>query len=174
MQYFFGRLRWLPLVLLLASCGGGSSTSGGSGGGGSATPFTGSWFLVATLNVNIGGTATFLTDSSEVIVGAGGNAVVTETDSECSLNVFVNGDVMTYETTCIFTATVDDVTAPCELTAVARAPIRGQQGNARASASFGPETRVCSGAAASFAGTLVARQGTAPDTDTNGDTDDET
>lgn len=145
------------LVLALAGCGGGSSESGGTASG-SATPFTGPWFLVATLNVNVGGTATFLTDTSQVVVGASGNSVVTETDSECSLNVVVNGDVMTYETTCVFTATSEDATAPCVLTLRSRANIRGTPGNAQLSGSFGPETRACSGAAVSYTGNLVGNQ----------------
>lgn len=160
MQHIFSRLWFLPLAAALAGCGGGSSESGGTG---SATPFTGPWFLVATLSVNIGGTATFLTDTTRIVVGADGKAVITGTDSECSLDVFVNGDVMTYETTCIFTATSDDATAPCELTLRTRAGISGSQGNARLSSSFGPDTEVCSGAAASYAGNLVGSQNEPPD-----------
>lgn len=150
---------------MLAGCGGGSSDSGGAAAG-SATPFTGSWHLVATFNVNVGGTATFLTDTSRMVVGAGGDTVVAETDSECSLDVVVNGDVMTYETTCVFTATSEDTTAPCVLTLRTRATIRGAQGNARLSSSFGPDTEVCSGAAASYAGNLVGSQAGPPDTAT--------
>lgn len=172
MHHFCRRFRFLPLVAMLAGCGGGSSDSGGGAAAG-ATPFTGSWHLVATFNVNVGGTATFLTDTSRVVVGAGGNAVVAETDSECSLNVVVNGDVMTYETTCVFTATSEDTTAPCVLTLRTRAAIRGTQGNARLSSSFGPDTEVCSGAAASYAGNLVGSQAGPPDTGTESGTGDE-
>lgn len=163
MQYLVRASRFLPLVLLLAGCGGGSS--GSSGAAGSDTPYTGPWFLVATLNVNIGGTATFLSDSSRVVVGASGNAVVTETDSECSVNVFVNGDVMTYETTCVFTATSDDATVPCTLTLRSRATIRGVPGSANLSGSFGPKTVVCSGAAAAYTGNLVGSQSGPPNAD---------
>lgn len=157
------------LMLALAGCGGGSSESGGTATG-SATPFTGPWFLVATLNVNVGGTATFLTDTSQVVVGASGNSVVTQTDSECSLNVVVNGDVMTYETTCVFTATSDDATAPCVLTLRSRAKIRGTPGDGQLSGSFGPETRACSGAAVSYTGNLVGNQNGPPDTGNGSDT----
>lgn len=143
--------------MVLAGCGGGSSESG-SMATGSATPFTGPWFLVATLNVNVGGTATFLTDTSRVVVGASGNSVITETDSECGLNVVVNGDVMTYETTCVFTAASEDASAPCVLTLRSRARIRGTPGDAQLSGSFGPETRACSGAAVSYTGNLVGNQ----------------
>lgn len=172
MHYIVRRLFLLPLVAALAGCGGGSSDSGAAAG---ATPFTGTWFLVVTLNVNVGGTATFLTDTSRVVVGAAGNAVVTETDTECSLNVSVNGNIMTYETTCIFTATTGDASAPCTLKLRTRATIRGAQGNARLSSSFGPKTEACSGAAASYTGTLVGSQAGFPDgggtgDDTDGDT----
>ncbi len=163
MQHILRRLWLLLLAAALAGCGGGSSESGGTG---SATPFTGTWFLVATFNVNIGGTATFLTDTTRVVVGADGNAVITGTDSECSLDVFVNGNVMTYETTCVFTATSDDATAPCVLTLRSRAGISGPPGGARLSGSFGPDTEVCSGAAASYAGNLVGNQDGPPETTT--------
>lgn len=129
---------------------------------------------MATLNVNVGGTATFFTDTSRVVVGAGGNAVVTETDSECSLNVFVNGDVMTYETTCVFTATSGDASAPCVLKLRTRATIRGTPGDAKLSSSFGPRTEVCTGVAASYTGTLLGSQGSPPDTGTGGDDETET
>lgn len=170
MLYPCRRLLGLPLAAMLAACGGGSSDSGGAATGG-ATPFTGPWFLAATLNVNIGGTATFLTDTSRVVVGAGGNAVVTETDSECSLNVAVNGNLMTYETTCVFTAASDDATAPCVLTLRTQATIRGTPGNANLSSSFGPETEVCRGGAASYAGNLVGNQTGPPDTGNGSDTE---
>lgn len=171
MQQLLRRLFVPSLAALLAGCGGGDSESGAAAG--SATPFTGAWFLRATFNVNVGGTATFLTDESRVVVGAGGNAVVTETDSECGLDVFVNGDVMTYETTCVFTATTGDTTAPCVLKIRTRATIRGTPGNANLSSSFGPRTEVCSGAASSYTGNLVGSQGAPPDdgNGTDGNTD---
>jgi hypothetical protein len=168
-QHILRRFCFPTLVALVAGCGGGSSESGT----GSATPFTGTWFLAATFNVNVGGTATFVTDTSRVVVGASGNAVITNTDSECSLNVFVNGDVMTYETTCVFTATSEDATAPCVLTLRTRAPMRGAPGDGRLSSSFGPDTEVCSGAAVSYAGNLVGSQSGPPGVDTGGDSGDD-
>lgn len=108
----------------------------------------GPWFLAATLNVDIGGTATFLTDTSRVMVGADGNAVITGRDSECGLKVFVNGDVMTYETTCLFTAISGDATVPCTLTLRSRVTIRGATGTAPLSGSFGLQTGICRGVAA--------------------------
>ncbi|MFZ0488213.1 MAG: hypothetical protein WAL83_14550, partial [Arenicellales bacterium] len=134
------RKMWLPLALALAGCSGGSSDSGAAAG--SATPFTGNWFIMATLNVNVAGTATFLTDTTKFIVGASGNAVIMETDSECGLNIRVNNNILTYETTCIFTATSGNTSAPCVLTLRAQAPIRGPQGSAVVSTSFGPKTEV--------------------------------
>lgn len=154
-------LRLSPFILLLAACGGGNSESGGAGG---STPFIGNWFLAATLNVNVGGTATFLTDTTRVVVGASGNAVIANTDSECGLNIHIDNNILIYRTTCVFTAASGDATAPCVLTLETRAAIRGPQGSAQASSSFGPETRACSGAAVSYTGNLVARQGTGPDT----------
>ncbi|HSH42240.1 MAG TPA: hypothetical protein VK973_08980 [Arenicellales bacterium] len=160
------------LALAVAGCGGGSSDSGAAAG--SATPYSGAWNLVATLNVNIAGNATFLTDTSRVVIGASGNSVITDTDSECSLDVVVNGDIMTYETSCVFTATSDDATAPCVLKLKTRARIRGTPGSAQLSSSFGPDTVVCSGAAASYTGTLVGSQGEPPDDGTNVDDGGET
>lgn len=155
-----------PLALMLAHCGGGDSDSGGGGNAG-ATSFTGDWILRAVFNVNLGGTAHTVEDTTEVVVGASGNAVIADTDSECSLNVFVNNRVMTYETTCTFTATSDDASAPCSLTIRARGSIRGSPGNGRVSAPFGPDTVVCSGAAVSYSGNLVGSQGTEPDAGTD-------
>lgn len=169
MHQVLHRLWLLSIAAMVAGCGGGDSNSGAATG--SATPFTGTWFLAATFNVNIAGTATFLTDTSRVVVGAGGNAVVAETDSECGLNVAVNGDVMTYETTCVFTATTGDTSAPCVLELSTRARIRGAPGSARLSSSFGPETVVCRGAATSYAGNLVGSQTAPPDTGTGAEDD---
>lgn len=160
----------LTIVPLLTQCGSGSSDSGASASPG-ATPFNGVWTLVATLNVNLGGTATFLTDTSEVEVGRDGNVAVRSTDSECSLDVTVSGDVMTYETQCIFTATSEDASAPCTLTLVTRARIRGTPGDANLFGSFGPETEVCRGVAVSYTGNLVGNQGEADDQDTVNGTD---
>lgn len=172
---FFYRYGLLPLALVLAGCSGGNNSNSGAAAG--RTPFTGPWFLVATLNVNVAGAATFLTDTTRIVVGADGNVVITSTDSECSLNIVFNANVITYVTTCLFTATTEDATAPCSLTLRATAIIRGPAGSARASGSFGPRTDVCSGVAVSYAGNLVANQGGAPADDmddmddTNGDTD---
>jgi len=146
----------LPLALALASCGGGSSESGGGAAG--ATPYTGPWFLTATVNVNIEGATSSIRENSEIVVGASGNAVVAKTDSDCSLSIVVNGDVMTYETTCVFTAASGDASVPCVLTLRSRAKIRGAPGNGQLSGSFGPETEVCRGAAVSYAGNLIGNQ----------------
>lgn len=154
----------LPLTLMVASCGGGNSESGAVAG---RTPFTGPWFLVATLSINIAGTATSLTDTTEVVVGASGNVVITNTDSDCSLKISFSGDLITYETTCLFTAVTEDGSVPCSLTLKATAIIRGPVGSALASGSFGPRTEVCSGVAVSYAGNLVANQGGDPNEGNN-------
>lgn len=158
------RNTWLVVALALAGCSGGGSDSGAASG--SATPFTGEWFIVATLNVNIAGTATLLTDTTRFVVGASGNAVITETDSECGLKIYLNDNILTYESTCIFTATSGDTSAPCVLTLRAQAQIRGPQGRALVSDSFGPKTEVCRGVAASYTGNLVGGEGSGPSTGT--------
>jgi hypothetical protein len=163
------RLRniWLlPFALTLASCSGGGTDTGAASGG--ATPFTGKWYVVATLNVNVGGTATVVTDTTQFIVGAAGNAVLTGTDSQCRLDISVNNNILNYQTTCVFSATsatgssTTSSTAACVLTVRTQAPIRGPQGSAKVSGSFGPKTEVCSGAAVSYSGNLVGAEGTAP------------
>lgn len=168
MQNKIRTLCLLSILPLLAQCGSGSSDSGASASPG-ATRFSGVWTLVATLNVNLGGNATFLTDTSEVVVNPNGRVVVRQTDSECGLNIAVNGDIMTYETQCVFTATSGDTSAPCTLTMVARAPITGTPGTTTLSGTFGPETRVCRGVATSFTGNLVGNRESL-----EGDTGDDT
>jgi hypothetical protein len=143
-------------MLVMASCGGGSSSGGGIETGG--TPYTGLWQLIATLNVNVGGTQTFITDTSQVFVRQDGVTEVRQTDSQCSLDVGVIGDVMTYRTSCIFTVTNEDLSTSCTLTLTTRAMIRGAPGDGNLSASFGPKTEACRGVAAAFTGNLVGTQ----------------
>lgn len=166
----------LPLALTLAHCSGGSSDSG-AGASPGATPFTGIWALVATLNINVAAAQTFITDTSEVIVRSDGNVDVLSTDSECSVDITVSGNIMTYETSCIFPVTTENVSTTCTLTLVTRAVIRGTPGSANLSSSFGPETEPCRGVAVAYTGNLVGTQDIEDDeTDTdngadNGDDD---
>jgi len=164
----------VPLALLLTQCGSGSSESGASASAG-ATRFSGVWTLAATLNVNLGGNGSFFTDTSEVVVNPDGSVVVRRTDSECALDITVNGDVMTYETRCVFTATNEDASAPCTLTMVARARMTGTPGTASLSGSFGPETLVCRGVATTYTGNLVGNREELEDqTGDTGNTDADT
>lgn len=156
MQYFARKLGLLPVVLLLVNCGGSSSESGAASAG--TTTFTGEWSLVAALNVNVGGTETSVTDTSRVEVDADGNVVVIETDTACSLNIVVDDNTMTYESTCTFTVTNNDISSPCVLTFRIEAVIRGDPGSASLSGPFGPETLACRGVAVSFTGNLVGQQ----------------
>lgn len=170
MQRIIRNLWLLSLALLLTNCSGGSSDSGGGFSPG-ATRFIGPWTLVATINVNIAGTATFLTQNSEVLVGNDGNVVVTNTNADCTLNIAVSGDVMTYETRCIFPVSTENISTTCTLTLRTQARIFGTPGSASLSGSFGPETLACRGVAAAYSGNLVGNQVDEDDTDT--DTDDD-
>lgn len=167
-------LLWLPLALLLANCGGGSSESGGgitTGG----TPFTGLWQLIATISVNVGGTESTVSDTSLVFVRQNGAVEIRETDAECSINIGVNGNILTYQTSCIFPVSTENVSTSCTLTFTTRAVIRGTPGSANLSSSFGPETQACRGVAAAYSGNLVGTQHIPEDdADDDGDTDDGT
>lgn len=172
MQNKIQALCLLLLTPLLVQCGNGSSDSGASASPG-ATRFTGTWNLVATLNVNLGGTATFITDTSDVVVSVDGNVAVLRTDSECGLTISVNGDVMTYTTQCIFPVSSDSVSTQCTLTLTTRAKMRGVPGSANLFGSFGPETEVCRGVAASYTGNLVGNRNNSDDEEDADETTDD-
>lgn len=171
MRKYIRRLCLLPLLLVISSCGGGDSDSGGGieiGG----TPYSGLWQLIATLNINVGGAQSFITDTSTVFVRQNGATEVRVTDSQCSLDIGVNGNIMTYRTSCIFTVTTEDLSTSCTVTLTTRAVIRGAPGNGNLSASFGPETEACRGVAASYTGNLVGTQDIPADDTGTDDTPD--
>lgn len=154
------------MVLALTACGGGGS----SGGGGALigpTTHAGTWTLVATITAIVAGTSSVFSTISVVNVQSSGAVGILSSDTECALQIFVNGDTLTYRESCIFpgeSTTQGDTTttrAPCTLTMQAIARLIT---NALATTGvFGPETLVCSGSAASYSGTLVVTRGVSED-----------
>lgn len=122
------------------------------------TPYFGLWQLIATITVNVGGSETTISDTSTVIVRRNGSVDIEATDSSCSLNIGVNGDVLTYRTSCIFPVSLENVSTTCTLTFESRGVIRGSPNAGRLSSSFGPETKPCRGVAAAYTGNLLGTQ----------------
>ena len=157
------------LVVALTACSGGGS---GGGGGGFIGPTThsGTWTLEATITTIVGATSSVIFTTSVVDVQSNGAVGILSSDTECALQIGVNGNTLTYRESCIFpgeSTTEGDTTttrAPCTLTLQAVAIIIT---NALVtSGPFGPETLVCSGSAASYSGTLVVTRGDTTTTET--------
>ena len=152
----------LALAFALTACGGGGS----DGGGGSIvgpTTHDGVWTLEATITAIVAGDTSVFQTVSVVDVQSNGAVGILSSDTECALQIGVNGNTLTYRESCIFpgeTTTEGDTTstrAPCTLTMQAVATIIT---NALVTTGpFGPETLVCSGSAASYSGTLVVTRG---------------
>ncbi len=144
----------LPLVMALTACGGGDS----DGGGGSVqgpTVHHGFWTLVVKITAIVAGTSNPIDHTTRVRIEPNGGVSVISTGSTCGIRVFVNGNVMTYEETCVFPgASVEGgANAACTLKMVAIAQfVSGQAANGV----FGPKSEVCSGSAASYSGSLIA------------------
>lgn len=84
------------------------------------------------------------------------------TDTDCALSIFVNGNKLTYEETCVFPGATGENSdnAACTLKMLSIASIVS---STTGSGTFGPKSLVCTGSAASYSGTLVAvRSGTLP------------
>gem|GEM_PF-2727040 len=158
MRKFF---MFLPLLATLSACSGGSS--GGSGGAvQGATMHAGFWTLQAVITAIVGGSTSTIDTQSQVRIESNGAVSILTTNTNCALSVFVNGNTMTYRETCVFPgqSTDDSAAAPCTLEMEAIATFTS---NISASGTFGPESLVCVGTAASYSGTLVAlRDGTLP------------
>ena len=161
---FIQRIAVISTVILLTSCGAGTG-SGGLGAAG-ATSFIGIWTLVASISVNVGGTSSTISDTTIINVASNGVVTVSETDTSCGIAMTVSGEVLNYQTTCIFAVATDAVSSACTLTMNARAVF----GNDTVSGVFGPETLVCTGVAASYAGTLAGFMGTTSPSTTTTDT----
>ena len=171
-------LSFLLVLVAATACSGGSS-----GGGGGAlqgpTAHAGFWTLKAVITAIVGGSTNDINTTSQVRIESNGAVSILTTDTNCALSVFVNGNTMTYEETCVFpgTSTEDSTGAPCTLELKAVANFTS---STSASGTFGPKTLVCVGSAASYSGTLVAlRSGTflppvTPDPDPDPDPGDAT
>lgn len=137
----------LIFAALVVGCGGDSvSSGGGSGGAGSQGPttHTGTWQLASNVAITVGESSNDFTHTSNVFVNSDGSAIVTSTDSNCSIVVKVSGNVLSYEERCSFGS-------GCVVTFFTQAGIL--QNNL--SAPIGPERFVCSGEATSYSGNLV-------------------
>ena len=153
----------LTILLVVTACSGGSS----DGGGGSIqgpTTHAGRWTLTALITAIVAGTTFNINTTSLVNIQSNGAVGILSTDTDCALSIFVNGNIMTYREECVFPGATggDDGQgsdrAPCTLEMEAIARIVSTTSG---SGTFGPESLVCSGTAASYSGTLVAvREGT--------------
>jgi hypothetical protein len=172
--------KFLSFLLVLASltaCSGGSS-GGGGGARQGPTSHAGFWELSAVITAIVGSTNNINT-TSQVSIESNGAVSILTTDTDCALTIFVNGNTMTYEESCVFpgTSTDDSTGAPCTLDLKAVATFTS---STSASGIFGPKSLVCVGSAVSYSGTLVAlRNGTllppvTPDPDPDPDPTDAT
>lgn len=171
-------LSFLLVLVAVTGCSGGSS---GGGGGALQGPTThaGFWTLNAVITAIVGGSTNDINTTSQVRIESNGAVSILTTDTNCALSIFVNGNTMTYEETCVFpgTSTDDSTGAPCTLELKAAANFTS---STSASGTFGPKTLVCVGSAVSYSGTLVAlRSGTflppeTPDPDPEPEPDDAT
>ena len=154
--------KYLSLLLVLASV---TACSGSSGGGGGValqgpTSNAGFWELSAVITAIVGGGTSDINTISRVKIESNGAVSILVTDTNCALTIFVNGNTMTYEESCIFAGASTDTStgAPCTLDLKTVATFTS---STSASGIFGPKTLVCVGSAASYSGTLVAlRTGT--------------
>lgn len=136
------------------SCGGGSSSGGGPLISG-PTLRVGNWLLSAKIRVVLGGTAggdtagtvTDLDHTSTITIHSNGSVSIVSTDSTCALTITANGNVLIYREECVFAGSNP---APCTLAMRTNASIIGDS----ISGAFGPESRICSGNATSYSGTL--------------------
>lgn len=156
----------LTILFGVTACSGGSS----DGGGGSVqgpTTHAGRWTLRALITAVVGGATSNIDTTSQVNIQSSGAVGILSTDTDCALSIFVNGNVMTYREACVFPGAAgegadgeasDRAACTLEMEAIARIV-----SNTTGSGTFGPESLVCTGTAASYSGTLVAvRDGTLP------------
>jgi hypothetical protein len=154
--------KFLSLLLVMTSltaCSGGSS-GGGGGARQGPTSHAGFWELRAAITAIVGGSTNDINTTSQVRIESNGAVSILTTDTDCALTIFVNGNTMTYEESCVFpgTSTEDSTGAPCTLDLKSVATFTS---STSASGVFGPKSLVCVGSAASYSGTLVAlRNGT--------------
>lgn len=137
----------LIFAALVVGCGGDSVSSGGGGanaGTQGPTTHSGVWQLVSNVAITVGESADNFTHTTNVSVNADGAALVTSTNSNCSIIVRVSGDVLSYEERCAFGS-------GCVVTFFTQAGIFLNN----LSAPIGPERFVCSGLATSYSGNLI-------------------
>ncbi len=150
----------LAISLALISCSGGSSDGAGAVQG--PTTHAGKWTLQALITAVVAGATFNINTTSSVDIRSNGAVGILSTDTNCALAIFVNGNRLTYEETCIFPGATGEGSdnAACTLKMQAIATIVSTTSG---SGTFGPKSLVCTGSAASYSGTLVAvRDGTLP------------
>jgi len=148
-------------ILVLAACSGGSSGGAGIAVQGPTT-HAGFWTLRAVITAIVGGGSNLVETESFVRIEDNGAVSILQTNTDCALSIFVNGNTITYRETCLFAGAATETSpgAPCTLEMESKATFTS---NVSASGTFGPETLECLGSVASYSGTLVAlREGTLP------------
>lgn len=152
----------LTFLLLFTACGGGS-TGDGAGSLQGSTPHAGFWTLQAVITAIVGGTTNNIDTTTKVNIQSNGTVGILETDTDCALSIWINGNTLTYKEQCVFqgtTGTGDDggISATCILDLQTRAVITS---TTLGSGVFGPKSFVCTGMATSYSGTLLVIRDTA-------------
>ena len=135
--------------LLLSACGGGTSSGGGLPLTGPASN-PGLWEFLTSITVVVEGSTQTLEHTTVANVAASGAVTVTETDSDCALSIFVNGNVLNYWEDCTFNTS----TVPCVVELRSTGTFFGNT----VSSSFGPKSFICQGVPVSFSGNLVGKK----------------
>ena len=135
--------------LLLSACGGGSTSGGGLPLTG-PTSNPGLWEFLTSITVIVEGSAETLEHTTVANVESSGAVTIQETDSDCAVSIFVNGNVLNYWEDCTFSTT----TSPC----VVELRTTGTFFGDAVSSNFGPRSFVCSGVPVSFSGNVVGRK----------------
>jgi hypothetical protein len=144
----------IAILLVLSACSGGGSDDGGGSGPGPTT-HAGRWTVVAIITAIFGGTVHNIETTSNINILSSGTVGIIETDTECALSMYINGNSLNYKEVCILegTAAEDSDNVPCTVEFETRASIVSPT---LGSGTFGPEQFVCLGRAISYSGTLVA------------------
>ena len=151
------KLFFIPFIIIsLSSCGDSATSSNESGstfGSAGSTPFSGTWTLNANISIQAGTQSTQITETSTISVNSNGTVGISQTTTNCSLQINFNGSQINYQTTCLVNNGVENAAA-CVITFTGFAAISGSISSASAAGSFSPRTFACNGATISYTGTI--------------------
>lgn len=111
--------------------------------------------MEAIITAIVGGNVHNIETTSNINILSSGSVGIIETDTECALSMYVNGNTINYKEVCILAGSPseDSDNVPCTVDFETRATIVN---TTLGSGTFGPEQYVCLGQAVSYSGTLVA------------------